>query len=69
MYILLTAKFVFNAKDYNQILRKNKECKVQFPKKLWDNLSFEAQDLCSKMLQKMPDNRLSAVECLEHKWF
>ncbi len=24
MYILLTSKFVFNAKDYNEILRKNK---------------------------------------------
>jgi calcium/calmodulin-dependent protein kinase I len=50
MYILLTSKFVFNAKDYNEILRRNKQCKVHFPKKLWDNLSEDAQNLCSLML-------------------
>ena len=50
MYILLTAKFVFNAKDYNDILKKNKQCKVAFPKRLWENLSEEAMDLCQKML-------------------
>lgn len=69
MYILLTSKFVFNAKDYNEILRRNKQCKVYFPKKLWENLSSEAQELCSLMLQKHPENRISAVEALEHKWF
>lgn len=42
MYILLTSKFVFNAKDYNEILRRNKQCKVYFPKKLWENLSTDA---------------------------
>ena len=69
MYILLTSKFVFNAKDYNEILRRNKQCKVYYPKKLWDNLSDEAQDLCEKMLQKYPENRISAKEALEHPWF
>ena len=42
MYILLTSKFVFNAKDYNEILRRNKQCKVYFPPKLWNNLSEDA---------------------------
>ena len=42
MYILLTSKFVFNAVDYNEILRKNKHCRVQFPKKTWEHLSPEA---------------------------
>jgi serine/threonine protein kinase len=69
MYILLTSKFIFNAKDYNEILRKNKQCKVVFPAKLWDNLSEEAKDLCSKMLQKNPNNRITAEEALSHNWF
>ena len=69
MYILLTSKFVFNAKDYNDILKRNKQCKVYFPRKLWDNLSSEAQHLCSLMLQKNADSRISAQEALEHKWF
>jgi serine/threonine protein kinase len=25
--------------------------------------------LCSKLLQKHPENRLSAVEALNHQWF
>ena len=69
MYILLTSKFVFNAKDYNEILKKNRQCKVIFPRKLWENLSEEAQDLCQKMLQKSADQRISAKDALEHKWF
>lgn len=69
MYILLTSKFIFNAKDYNEILRRNKECKVYFPSKLWSNLSSEAIDLCQNMLQKNPNNRLSAVDALNHPWF
>ena len=52
MYILLTSKFVFNAKDYQEILRRNKICKVAFPVNLWKNLSTEAKDLCELMLKK-----------------
>lgn len=69
MYILLTSKFVFSARDYNEILRKNKQCKVVFAKKLWENISPEAQDLCKRMLQKDPAYRVTAVEALNHKWF
>ncbi len=69
LYILLTSKFVFNAKDYNDILRKNKQCKVIFPSKLWDGLSPEAKDICQAMLQKSADNRISASDALEHPWF
>lgn len=69
MYILLTSKFVFNAKDYNEILRRNKQCKVYFPKRLWENLSSDAQELCALMLKKHPEERISAVDALQHKWF
>ena len=50
MYILLTSKFVFHAKEYPEILRRNKICKVTFPSKLWDSLSPESKSLCSAML-------------------
>lgn len=69
MYILLTSKFVFNARDYSDILRRNKQCKVYFPKKLWDKLSPEALDLCSLMLKKNANERISAQNALEHDWF
>lgn len=69
MYILLTSKFVFNARDYSDILRRNKQCKVYFPKKLWEKLSPEALNLCSLMLKKNADERISAKDALEHNWF
>ena len=48
---------------------KNKECVVPFPPQYWDRLSKESKDLVSRMLQKDPAKRLSAVEALEHDWF
>jgi len=52
MYILLTSKFIFNAKDYNEILRRNKHCRVYFPQKLWENISDEAQELLEDALEE-----------------
>lgn len=46
LYNLLTLKFMFNEKDNNDILMKNKQCKVIFPSKLWDGLSLEAINIC-----------------------
>lgn len=69
MYILLTSKFVFNAKEYSEILRRNKTCKISWPSALWNKLSPEAMDICKKMLQKNPDDRVSAVDAVNHPWF
>lgn len=69
MYILLTSKFVFYAKDYQEILRKNKYCRVAYPSKLWDPLSKEAMNLCQALLQKNPCDRLTAKQALQHPWF
>ena len=69
MYILLTSKFVFNAKEYSEILRRNKACKISWPSALWNKLSPEAMDICKKMLQKSPNDRISAADAVEHPWF
>lgn len=42
---------------------------MYFPKKLWDKLSPEALDLCSLMLKKSANERISAQKALEHEWF
>ena len=42
LYILLTGKFVFNGKTYEEILLKNKECKISFPQCYWNKISPDA---------------------------
>ncbi|CAE8611295.1 unnamed protein product [Polarella glacialis] len=42
---------------------------VQFPSKIWAVVSEEACDLCRKLLEKSPKNRLGAAQALAHPWF
>lgn len=42
---------------------------VQFPVDIWAQVSPEACDLCRKLLEKSPKNRLSATQALMHEWF
>jgi calcium-dependent protein kinase len=68
MYILLCGYPPFNGETDNEILNKIKTGKYVFPEEEWDNISDEAKDLISKMLEFNPGNRLSASDCLTHKW-
>ncbi len=45
---------VFTGQKFNEVLRKNKLCEIDFEKKEYDNLSYFAKDLLVKMLQKDP---------------
>ena len=45
-----------------------KKGKWSFPSPFWDDISSEAKDLISKLLQKNPKQRLNATQVLEHKW-
>ena len=38
-------------------------------KRIWNEISIEAKDLITKLLDLYPVTRLSAKEALEHKWF
>jgi len=35
----------------------------------FEDVSMEAKDLLWQMLSKSPNERPSATECLEHRWF
>ena len=68
MYILLCGYPPFNGDSDTEILNRIKEGKFVFPEEEWANVSIDAKDLISCMLKYNPDERLSAADCLKHKW-
>jgi len=45
-----------------------KRSPVQYPEPYWSQISKEAKDLVTKLLQKNPQNRLEAADILDHPW-
>jgi len=75
MYKILTGSSPFSYPDdkkekvpYKAVFRRILNNKVSFEGPLWDRISPEAKDLCSKLLQKDPEKRPTAAEALEHPW-
>jgi calcium-dependent protein kinase len=68
MYILLCGYPPFNGDSDTEILNRIKEGKFTFPKEEWENVSNDAKDLINCMLKYNPEERLSASDCLQHKW-
>ena len=65
----LTGRPAFPGNNLHEILTKNKEGDVLYPPRLWEQISDQAKDLVCKMLDKDPDQRVSATEALNHPWF
>lgn len=42
---------------------------VEFPQETWALVSRDALELCKKLLERNPKNRLSAAQALAHAWF
>jgi calcium-dependent protein kinase len=42
---------------------------VRFPPEVWEPVSLDAKDLCQRLLEKKKEDRLSAAQALEHRWF
>ena len=69
LYTLLSGLSPFYGKSYIEVLTKNKECKIEYPPKVWSNVSANAMDLVMKMTESNPNKRITALQCLEHPWF
>lgn len=52
-----------------EVVERNKQCEISFPVDAWKLVSKEALDLVVKMTERDQYQRLSAKECLEHRWF
>jgi serine/threonine protein kinase len=67
-YTLLVGKSPFAGGNMKEILIKNKQCKVEFCDKVWNQFSRFALDFVKKLINPDPVSRLSAAEALNHRW-
>lgn len=68
LYILLSGTPPFNGSNDNAIMQKVKSGKYSMSGSEWDSISDNAKDLIKKMLTYEHDKRISAEDCLKHKW-
>ena len=69
LYILLCGYPPFNGVSNRDIYNAIQFSRLTFKKDEWYDTSPEAVQLITAMLDKNPEARLSANECLNHKWF
>ena len=69
LYVFLCGYPPFEGDNNKEIFKHVLKSKLDFDPADWSHISKEAKDLVSKMLDKKSDNRISADEALEHKWF
>ena len=69
LYILLCGYPPFNGATDKQIMDKGATGKYDFSQVEWMGVSDEAKDLIRKMMEYNPQNRYSADQALNHKWF
>jgi len=62
--------YVANVDDENSVRAKISSPEpVQFPPETWAQVSAEASNLCKQLLEKRPENRITAQRALAHPWF
>ncbi|VVC30650.1 Hypothetical protein CINCED_3A019591 [Cinara cedri] len=69
MYVLLTGCSPFGGETKQETFCNISQCKLDFPEELFQDISEDAIDLMKKLMVKNPKDRLTANDCLEHKWF
>ena len=70
MYMLLCGfpPFASATGDISELLEIVGKGEFSFPSPYWDGMSEESKDLISKLLQKDPTRRISALAALSHPW-
>ncbi|KRX01424.1 Protein kinase-like domain [Pseudocohnilembus persalinus] len=70
LYILLSGGPPINGKSQQDIIQNiQKGTTINYNGQAWSNISQSAVDILKKMLEYKQDQRWSATQCLEHKWF
>jgi len=69
MFILLCGYPPFEGDNNKEIFKRVLQQKLEFDPEDWTDISAEAKDLITKMLEKEPAKRITAIDALNHKWF
>ena len=69
LFVFLCGSPPFEGDENKEIFKNVLKTDLTFDPADWDRVSKEAKDLITKMLDKKPDQRISAQDCLNHPWF
>ena len=69
LFVFLCGYPPFEGDNNKEIFRNVIKQQLTFDPADWDRVSDSAKDLVSKMLNKDPETRISAQDCLNHPWF
>uniref|UniRef100_A0A1B0CBV1 Protein kinase domain-containing protein n=2 Tax=Lutzomyia longipalpis TaxID=7200 RepID=A0A1B0CBV1_LUTLO len=67
-YVLLTGCSPFGGDTKQETFLNISQCSLTFPEELFEGVSAEAIDFIRSALRIKPCDRMSAAQCLEHKW-
>jgi len=68
MFIILSGQPPFGGRNEQQIMNNVQYGKFNFNNKVWANVSPDAKDLISNLLERDVAKRFSAEDALNHKW-
>jgi serine/threonine protein kinase len=69
MFALLTRRALFTGKDTNEIVMKNKACRIEPTSSVWCKIKSKARNLLLNLLKEDPNERFTAAQALDHSWF
>lgn len=68
VYIMLCGRPPFYGENDVAVMRKITAGKYKFPKQYWSNVSEDAKNFITHLLQVNPAQRPTCAEALQHKW-
>lgn len=69
LYTILAGRYPFYDEDEQTIYKLVKQGALHLDDATWSNISAEAKDLVTHLLEKDPAKRYTAVQALAHPWF
>ena len=68
LYMILLGSSPFKGKKYELLLDENKKANINYEKLTKVDLSAECKNILKRMLDPIPDTRISSIELLDSAW-